>query len=120
MQWEWVGVIPLLMMILITSFVVYSLHLIMRAMFLSSASYGTAKQREMYKPIILVMGYSLIWLLFRQLVDFGFIVYTDPTIELVTTVVIHGLFVVVGFGALYRVLYLLRDQIDPPPKSKSD
>lgn len=116
MEWQWAGMVPFLFMILITSFIGACLLLLLKAMRLITASYDDARQSALYKPIFFIMAYSLIWLLVRQLIDFGFIVYTDPTYELATTAIISGVYVVFGFAVLYRVLYILKPNLELPPK----
>lgn len=116
MEWQWAGIVPLLFMILITAFISASLYLLLKAMRLMTSSFQDEKQRALYKPIYLMMVYSLVWLLVRQLIDFGFIVYTNPTYELVTTAVTSGVYVIFGFGVLYRALYLLKPDLSSPSK----
>jgi fructose-specific phosphotransferase system IIC component len=107
MEWQWAGLVPLLFMILITGFIAGVLYLLLKALRLITSSHDDAKQRAIYKPIFGMMVYSLVWLLVRQLIDFGFVVYTNPTYELATTAVLSGIYVVFGMAVLYRVLYVL-------------
>ncbi|MCP0917986.1 hypothetical protein MUB04_15720 [Acinetobacter indicus] len=112
MEFQWLGWGPAIALVVVSLFISGLLYLLYRAMQIISKSYEQKFQSRIAKPVFSVMAYSLIWMTFKQLILFKFIVLTNPFLRDYLEIIFNLAYVVLVFVVLFKVLNDSQKELD--------
>lgn len=112
MEFQWLGWGPAIGLVVVSLFISGLLYLLYRAMQIISKSYEQKFQSRIAKPVFSVMAYSLIWMTFKQLILFKFIVLTNPFLRDYLEIIFNLVYVVLVVVVLFKVLNDSQKELD--------
>lgn len=112
MEFQWLGWGPAIALVVVSLFISGLLYLLYRAMQIISKSYEQKFQSRIAKPVFSVMAYSLIWMTFKQLILFKFIVLTNPFLRDYLEIIFNLVYVVLVVVVLFKVLNDSQKELD--------
>lgn len=112
MYMQWVGIVPFIGLILMGLLIIGGVFLILKSVMIIHINSMEKNKVALYKPLGMMLTYSLLLVLFKQAIGFGFIVFSSTTSELCFNILTSLVTMVFALYILKKVLNLKKELAD--------